>query len=260
MRLHYATDDGLGMRARFGLIVLQVDETIEHEFPRLVGTEGVALHFTRVPSGREVTQATLAAMEADIPNAATLLPPGTRYDAIGYACTSGATVIGPENVVRAVRGARPGDGPEAFTTTPVTDPLTAVKAACRALEVTQLGFVTPYVPVVSSALRASLEEDGLEIVASGSFEQAEEHVVARITRVGLVRAGRGARRRAHHPRVDPRGNHWGRGDGPLPGGLCFMHQRAHPRHHRARRTAPRHPGAVEHPGACLAHAASRRDQ
>jgi maleate isomerase len=170
MRLHYATDDGLGMRARFGLIVLQVDETIEHEFPRLVGTEGVALHFTRVPSGREVTQATLAAMEADIPNAATLLPPGTRYDAIGYACTSGATVIGPENVVRAVRGARPGDGPEAFTTTPVTDPLTAVKAACRALEVTQLGFVTPYVP------------------ASGSFEQAEEHVVARITPESILEA------------------------------------------------------------------------
>jgi maleate isomerase len=104
MRLHYATDDGLGMRARFGLIVLQVDETIEQEFPRLVGSDGIAVHFSRVPSGREVTGATLAAMEAEIPNAATLLPPGTRYDAIGYACTSGATVIGPENVVRACAG------------------------------------------------------------------------------------------------------------------------------------------------------------
>jgi maleate isomerase len=188
MRLHYATDDGLGMRARFGLIVLQVDETIEQEFPRLVGSDGIAVHFSRVPSGREVTGATLAAMEAEIPNAATLLPPGTRYDAIGYACTSGATVIGPENVVRAVRGARPGDGPESFTTTPVTDPLTAVKAACDALGVTRLGFVTPYVPEVSTAMRASLENDGLEIVASGSFEQAEEHVVARITPESILEA------------------------------------------------------------------------
>lgn len=188
MSLRYDTDDGLGARARFGLIVLQVDETIEHEFPRLVGSDGIAVHVTRVPSGAEVTEVTLAAMEADIPQAARLLPPGAAFNAIGYACTSGATVIGPENVVRAVRGARPGDGPRSFTTTPVTDPLTAVKAACRALEVTRLGFVTPYVPEVSTAMRASLEDDGLKIVASGSFEQAEERIVARITPDSILEA------------------------------------------------------------------------
>ena len=188
MRLHYVTDDGAGARARFGLIVLQVDETIEGEFPRLVGSDGIVVHFSRVASGKEVTGATLAAMEGEIPNAAALLPPGAPFAAIGYACTSGATVIGPENVARAVRMARPGAGPEAFTTTPVTDPLTAVKAACRALGVRRLGFVTPYVPEVSTAMRASLEDDGLEIVASGSFEQAEEHVVARITPDSILEA------------------------------------------------------------------------
>ena len=188
MQLPHANDQGTGARARFGLIVLQVDETIEQEFPRLVGSDGIAVHFSRVPSGREVTGATLAAMEAEIPSAAALLPPGAPFAAIGYACTSGATVIGPENVVRAVRGARPGDGPEAFTTTPVTDPLTAVKAACDALGVTRLGFVTPYVPEVSTAMRASLEKGGLEIVASGSFEQAEERIVARITPDSILEA------------------------------------------------------------------------
>lgn len=188
MRLPYATDRGLAARARFGLIVLQVDETIEAEFPRLLGTDGIALHVTRVASGAEVTEATLAAMEAGIPDAAGLLPPGAHYDAIGYACTSGATIIGPHNVVRAVRSARPDDGAASFATTPVTDPLTAVKAACAALGVTRLGFVTPYVAEVSSAMRADLERDGLEIVASGSFEQAEERVVARITPESILAA------------------------------------------------------------------------
>jgi maleate isomerase len=54
--------------------------------------------------------------------------------------------------------------------------------------VTRLGFVTPYVPEVSTAMRASLENDGLEIVASGSFEQAEERIVARITPDSILEA------------------------------------------------------------------------
>lgn len=188
MRLDYDSDEGRAGRARFGLIVLQVDETIEDEFPRLAGGEGIAVHVTRVASGAEVTEATLSAMEAEIPAAAGLLPPGADFDVIGYACTSGATIIGAANVVRAVRAARPGPGAGSFADTRVTDPLTAVKAACGALGVQRLGFVTPYVAAVSAAMRASLEADGLEIAAFGSFEQAEERRVARITRDSIRRA------------------------------------------------------------------------
>ncbi|MDX1594609.1 MAG: Asp/Glu racemase [Gammaproteobacteria bacterium] len=184
MRLDYTTDHGAAARARFGLVVLQVDETIEDEFPRLVGRDGIAVHFTRVRSGKEVTGETLAAQAADLPVAAALLPPGVPFDVIGYACTSGATVIGPENVARAVRAARPDD----FATTRVTDPLTAVGAACRALGVRRLGFVTPYVAEVSTAMRTALEADGLEIAGFGSFEQAEERVVARISPGSIERA------------------------------------------------------------------------
>ena len=85
-------------------------------------------------------------------------------------------------------GAVAGGAPSSFATTPVTDPLTAVKAACAALGVTRLGFVTPYVAEVSSAMRADLERDGLQIVSSGSFEQAEERVVARITPESILTA------------------------------------------------------------------------
>ena len=60
-------------------------------------------------------------------------------------------------------------------------PLTAVRAACQALGVQQLGFVTPYVAQVSERLRSALEEGGPTITGFGSFEESEECKVARIS-------------------------------------------------------------------------------
>jgi maleate isomerase len=171
-RLPYRLTGPLGRRASFGLIVLQVDETIEEEFRRTVAGEGVALYVTRIASGAVVSPETLAAMEAALPAAAGLLPPALSFDAIGYACTSGATVIGPERVAALVGAAA--------ATRCVTDPLTAVIAAARALQVRRLGFVTPYVASVSEAMRHALESAGLEIASFGSFDEAEEAKVARI--------------------------------------------------------------------------------
>ncbi len=171
-RLAFSSSDPIGHRAALGLIVLQADETIEPEFHRLIREPGVALYTTRIPSGRDVTPETLAAMTEALPAAAALLPPSLAFDVIGYACTSGATVIGSETVERQIRSA--------IDTENVTDPLKAVIAACRALEVRRLGFVTPYVMAVSGAMRAALEKQGMEITAFGSFERAEERTVARI--------------------------------------------------------------------------------
>lgn len=180
MHLDYVTDDGAGQRARLGLIVLHVDETVESELRRLIDLDGVVLHCTRVRSGTEVTRASLHDMAARIPEAARLFPPATTLDVIGFACTSGAAIIGPENVARSIREARPGDGPGGFAATRITDPVTAVQAACRALGVQRLAFVSPYIESVSAALRRALQAGGLAISAFGSFEQAEEHAVARI--------------------------------------------------------------------------------
>ena len=180
MKLSYESDAGVATRARLGVIVLQVDETLEYEFQTLLKLPGVVLHHTRVPSGLDVTEETLAAMEEHIPMAVSLLPTGGSFDAIGYACTSGASVIGAENVAKAVRSAYPAEVQNSSVMPAVTDPLTAVRAACQALGVRQLGFVTPYVAEVSEKLRSALEEDGPTITGFGSFEESEECKVARI--------------------------------------------------------------------------------
>lgn len=188
MRLDYETDKGAGARARLGLILLHVDETIETEFGRFTAADGVAVHCTRVRSGEELNEESLNTMAARIPASARLLPPETPMDVVGFACTSGATVIGPDNVARSIREARPADSPGTFGDTAVTDPLTAVKAACRHMGIRRLGFVTPYVASVSAAMRDLLEADGLSISAFGSFEQSQERLVARITPESVLAA------------------------------------------------------------------------
>lgn len=178
MKLDFETDEGAGAGGAIGLIVLETDETLEPEIASLI-PPGVALYHARIPFAPEVTPETLARMAEDLPRAAGLLPK-RPYGAIGYGCTSGATVIGAARVAALIRGAHPGVG--------VADPMTATVEACAALGVGRLGFVTPYLPVVSAALRGVLEAAGLEIAAFGAFEEEKDAVVARITEASTLKA------------------------------------------------------------------------
>jgi maleate isomerase len=175
--LPFETDKGIGTRARLGLIVLETDRTIEPELRGLLDLEGLALYHSRIPSDPDVTSETLARMEANLPAAAKLLPAAAGLDVVGYGCTSGATIIGEDKVAQAVRRGL-GAG---YARIPVTSPITAVKAALRALGAVRIGFVTPYLPEVTGAMRAHLEQQGFQISRVGSFSQSEEDIVARIT-------------------------------------------------------------------------------
>jgi maleate isomerase len=172
MKLAFDIDRGQGGVAALGVIVLQSDETLENEWRHLFADPGVALHHARIPSGLHVTTETLKQMEQELATTAALLPGTIAFDAIAYACTSGASIIGPDVVAEKIHQYHAG--------VPVSDPISAVMAGCRALGVRRLGFLTPYVPEVSQAIRTVLETNEFEIAAFGSFEESEEHVVARI--------------------------------------------------------------------------------
>lgn len=180
MKLDFQTDSGIGTRANLGVIVLETDETLEHEFSHLMDQAGVALYHSRIPMVPEIRHDTLARMEQDLPASARLLPPSLRFDAIGFGCTSASTVIGSDNVARAIKTACP----DAC----VTDPLAAIIAAGRHLNANRLGFVTPYIPEVSAGMRRKLEEAGFEIAGFGSFEEGNDRVVARITEASILAA------------------------------------------------------------------------
>jgi len=180
MRLEYMLEEhDRALRAALGLIVLSVDETIEDDFRWLVPPDAARVHYTRIGSDPDLTAESIRAMTGRLPAAAALLP-SDALDVIGYACTSGTTVLGEQEISALIGEAHPG--------VPVTNPLSALKAACRSLGITRLGLVSPYVAEVSDLLRTALGDAGIAVTAFGSFGEKRERVVARISPASVVEA------------------------------------------------------------------------
>lgn len=165
--------------AQLGLVVLQSDETIEMDFRALLPPE-IELFVSRVPSSPQVTSETLAAMEGHLGQAASLFPQAAKFEAVGYGCTSGSAQIGPARVAELIKGAT--------QTKAVTNPLTALVAACRHLGVTRLGMLSPYIAQVSQRLQEALADEGIDTPVFGSFDVAEEARVVRIDTQSIITA------------------------------------------------------------------------
>lgn len=162
--------DSVDVGPSLGLVVLQVDETIEGDMRRLLGD--AQLYVSRVPSDARVTRETLAEMAAHLGRAASLLPPAADLATVAYGCTSGAAQIGPVQIARLVRQGRQVGA--------VTDPVSALVAACAHLGIRRLALLSPYVEAVSDQLRDVLARQGVDTPVFGTFAEAEEAKVVRI--------------------------------------------------------------------------------
>jgi len=101
------------------------------------------------------------------------LPESFNFSAIGYGCTSGATIIGEDRVEKAIQRIHP--------ETPCSNPLTACKAALRALGLKRIALLTPYDPAITAEMRDNLLKSGFEIPVTGSFFESDDFVVGRIS-------------------------------------------------------------------------------
>ena len=182
--MSFLSDKGMGTDARLGMIVLQSDQTIEHEVARIIYDKGVtsqiALYHSRIPNDTEVNEDTLRQMSKDLPEAARLLPESFAFDAIGYGCTSGATMIGESEVDRLIKTVHP--------KVKTTNPLTACKAALSALEIKRLSLLTPYAVSVTEAMQENLKQAGFEISRIVTFNQSDDFKVARISSQSIYEA------------------------------------------------------------------------
>ncbi|SOE12525.1 maleate isomerase [Hoeflea halophila] len=178
----------IGAKATLGLVVLQADETLEQDFRRLFPDREVAIYVSRIPSGEALSAASIAAMEAELARAAMLLPRAARFDAVGYGCTSGTTLIGAAAVAEMLR--------KGVTTPMVTDPLTASLAALKALSVKRLGLVTPYVETIAAPVRDVFIAAGFEVSEVLTFGEEIEARVARIAPHSIMAAAQEAARGA----------------------------------------------------------------
>lgn len=187
MAIPYDSDDGYAGAAPLGVIVLETDETLEPEIGPVVRAAGGAVYHSRIAFDPCVTPETLVKMADDLPRAAGLLPQA-RFGCVGYGCTSGATVIGPDRVAKMVKST--------CKARHVTDPISAVLAALAALDARSIGFLTPYSQDVSARMATLLETNGYTIAQFKTFDQAEDYKVARISEAsvlaGMMQVGQGA--------------------------------------------------------------------
>lgn len=164
---------------KLGLVALQSDESIEDDLRRLLPAD-VSLLVSRVPSGEDVSPESLRAMEGHLTGAAELFPRGMRFNTVGYGCTSGTSQIGAARIAVLVTAGTETDR--------VTEPVSALVAACRAATITRLAVLSPYVASVSDHLRDVLRTHGIVTPVFGSFAEPNEAKVVSIDGPSIIAA------------------------------------------------------------------------
>ena len=169
----YQLDEGVGGRARIGMVTLATDHTIEYELGRAFNIPGVGYYGARLFNESHIDEKTLGAMAESITATADLILPGVDLNVVGYGCTAASMVIGEEEVGRLINKARPN---AAYTT-----PITAMQAAMKAFGAKNVAILTPYHDTVNQGIRDYVINRGLNVPVLGSFNEQDDNNVARIT-------------------------------------------------------------------------------
>ena len=172
--------DGPNHRKLLGLIALATDLTCERDFARLLPYEQAGLYVSRVAFANPTTPENLRKMGPDIAKAADLLLPGHPLSAICYACTAASVVMGDENIEASVHTVRAG--------VPVVTPSGAAMKAFRALGVSRVSVLTPYLEETSAPFKAYFEKNGLTIKRFHCFGLEDDGDMARLDHKTILEA------------------------------------------------------------------------
>ena len=166
-------DDGIGHRARIGIIALPDDQTIEYELRMIFDLPGVACFVNRLPCDATITPETLQAMAGEISRAAGLILPELSVDVMAYGCTSGSLFIGAEAIHELIHTPHP--------QTICTTPIEAAMAALEALKARSVALITPYADEINQRLRDHLRQNRFEVPVMGSWNEPVDAKVGRIS-------------------------------------------------------------------------------
>ena len=120
---------------RIGLIALASDYVVERDFMNMRPGDEVAVFVSRVLNVNPCTVENLRTMGPRLADAASLIIPDGRLDAMVYCCTSGTAAMGYETVAENIRSVRPG--------IPVITPITAGLRALSQFSAEQIVVLTP---------------------------------------------------------------------------------------------------------------------
>lgn len=164
---------------RVGLIALATDHTVEADFRRLVASDEIAVHVTRIAYANPTTPENLRAMQPLLTEAASLILPDEELDAIIYGCTSASVVIGQEEVAAALSAGKP--------RARVITPAGAAVQALRALRAKSIAILTPYVQRTAEPMHAFFSRQGFWVDRLVCLGMEDDRAMARLPHEEIVR-------------------------------------------------------------------------
>ena len=165
---------------RIGLIALATDHTSERDYARMIPPGQVGVYVNRIAYENPTNRENLLRMQPHLKEAAAMILPGERLDALVFSCTAASVEIGDELVHNALQAAKP----DATTVTPISSAM----AAFETLGIKRLGLLTPYTPEVTENMARYFAQQGLEIVHQSCFGLEDDRVMARVEPEAIVQA------------------------------------------------------------------------
>jgi len=162
----------LAPEGRIGVVALATDFNIEEDLRRMY-PDTVTAFTSRVRNTNPLTIENLRRMAPGITDTADTILPGTKMDAIIYACTSGTVAIGIDRITELVQKARPG--------VPVTNPVTAALKAFEHFKARKISILTPYTEAVNEDVAALFAEMGVEVLSISGFGFEDDTAMTYIT-------------------------------------------------------------------------------
>ncbi|MBO6947342.1 MAG: aspartate/glutamate racemase family protein [Rhodospirillales bacterium] len=180
-KLPYTLEPGIAAEAAVGLIFVASDGSIEYEWRQMFQSLPGAAFFTRsIVNDNTISRESLTKVGRHIGPAVRALRAGEPLDVIAFGCTSAAMLLGADAVTREITGVR--------KDVPCTMPLVAASAGLHALGKHRIALLTPYAPDIHALMHRQLENDGFEVLASGSFCNDDDAKVARIDAASMIEA------------------------------------------------------------------------
>ena len=163
---------------KLGLIVPSWNTVMEYEVQRMAGA-AMSVHSMRISHTGD-TEENLLRLGTEAPAVAGLLA-HAKVDVIGYGCTAGGFLKGPEG------DRKVGAEIAAATGIPVATSAAAVADALRAVGARRVGVASPYAAWLNERVRVYLEADGFEVVAIQGLG-TEAHSTITLERVEALAA------------------------------------------------------------------------
>ena len=160
---------------KIGLILLATDQITLYEFEAILKDTGVLSFPSRVMMDSvELTPEVLMAIKNELASATNTILPGMTLDVVALSCTSASMTIGEDEVARIIKQSDP-----KREIKQVTNPYSAIKNACKFLDVNELGVITPYSIEVTQGIIDGMEPN-IKTISAATFNNTNDNLVPSI--------------------------------------------------------------------------------